>query len=189
MSAPIMDRETLHATIEAAFLDVQRDESCTLHQAQLSDQGMGREISDVEWRSAKEKDRETDWRQVPASFLDECDTALSHATPQSWRFYLPAYMRRALVLLEAATWKTWLPGSVVFHLTYPGKSPGLESYVLDRFNTLNAAQAQAVRLFLEYIRDYPPDSTSYGQDAESALRRYWELDEEHRPQGPKIILP
>jgi hypothetical protein len=35
-----MDLESLDAEIEAAFRNVERDEDCTLHQAQLSDQGM-----------------------------------------------------------------------------------------------------------------------------------------------------
>jgi hypothetical protein len=183
-----MDVSTVLSTIEAAFTGVERDEDCTLHQAQLSDQGMSREISDAEWSSAKGKDLETDWRQIPASFLDECDAALSHATPESWRFYLPAYMCRALGLLEADDLKTWLPGSIVFHLTYT-KSPGLESYVLDRFKMLNPAQVLAVKGFLEFIRDYPSASASRRQDADRALRKYWGLDEQHRPVGPKIILP
>src|SRR6185437_7671477 len=85
-----LDLATLNATIEAAFLDVERDEDCTLHQAQLIDDAIRREISLVEWQAAKDKDPETDWRRVPEAYPDECDAALSHATPQSWRFYLPA---------------------------------------------------------------------------------------------------
>jgi hypothetical protein len=187
--AVTMDMTSLDFAIETAFLGVERDEDCTLHQAQLSDQGMRRDISDAEWQSAKDRDPERDWRQVPAAALDECDAALSHATAQSWRFYLPAYMSRALRLLDADILSTWFPGSVIHHLTYPGKSPGLESHVLDRFKTLNTSQGQAVKLFLQYIRDYPATRTSYRRDAELALRKYWELDEERRPQEPKIILP
>ena len=175
--------------IEAAFCDVMRDENCTLHQAQLADQGLGREIRDAEWRAAKLKDQETDWRSIPAVFLDECDAALSHATPQSWRFYLPAYMRRALRLLDADILDTMLSGSVIFHLTYSDKHPGEAAYTLERFQTLNATQEQAVRSFLEYIRDYPWKVTSYSEEAQLALRKYWGLDERRRPHGPKIIRP
>ena len=90
------------ALIEAAFTDVGRDEDCTLHQAQLADQSMSREISQEEWDAEKLRDPETDWREVPAESLDECSAALSHASPQSWLFYIPAYMRRALEL-----WDEW----------------------------------------------------------------------------------
>jgi hypothetical protein len=184
-----MDLESLDAEIEAAFRNVERDEDCTLHQAQLSDQGMRREISDTEWRAAKAKDQETDWRRVPASFLDECDAALSHATPQGWRFYMPAFMRRALQLLDTDIMKTMLPGSVIFHLTYRDKAPGDAAYALERFNTITVAQSQAVTSFLEYIRDHPTSVTSCQGDAELALRKFWGLDRQKRPQGPKIILP
>jgi len=181
-----MDLSTVDATIEAAFLGVERDEECTLHEAQLRDHTLDREISDAEWQAARGKDRETDWRQVPAEYLDECDAALSHATPRSWRFYLPAYMRRALRLLDA---DTWLPGSVIFHLTYSGKSPMMASYKLERFNLLDVVQGEAVRQFLEYCRDHPGRRSYYQRDAELALGKYWALDEPKRPQGPKIILP
>lgn len=184
-----MDLETLDSVIETAFCDVMRDEGCTLHQAQLADQGMGRKISDAEWRAAKVRDQETDWRGVPTAFLDECDAALSHATPLSWRFYLPAYMSRTLRLLDADILETMLPGTVIFHLTYSDKHPGQAANTLERFHTLSAAQQQAVRSFLEYIRDYPRQVTSYSEEAQLALRKYWGLDEQRRPGGPKIVRP
>lgn len=98
-------------------------------------------------------------------------------------------MQRALRLLDADILETQLPGGVVFHLTYSDKTPGDAWYHLERFNLLNTAQAQAVRLFLEYIRDYPAQRPYNEQDAKLALRKYWELDERKRPQGGKIILP
>lgn len=186
-----MDLSTPEKTIETAFRDVERDEECTLHQAQLTDQGMRRDISDAELVAAKNEDPETDWRRVPAVFLDECNAALSHASPQSWRFYLPAYMRRALQLLDANIHESELLGSVIFHLTYRGKDPGMAGYILDRFHTLSAEQQHAVAAFLEYVRDYPAPETShpYSQDAERALRKYWGLDKQKRPTGLRIILP
>ncbi len=69
------------ALIEATFADVTRDEDCTLHQAQLADQSMSREISPEEWDAEKLHDPENDWRDVPARSLDECSAALSHASP------------------------------------------------------------------------------------------------------------
>ena len=52
--------------LEVAFLGVQRDEQCTLHQAQLADQSLGRKTSREEWEAAGRLDPETDWRDVPA---------------------------------------------------------------------------------------------------------------------------
>jgi hypothetical protein len=135
-----MDMATVDAAIEAAFARVECDEECTLHQAQLLDQTMDRKISEEEWREAKDRDEATDWLNVPDADLDECDTALSHSTPQCWRFYLPAYMRRAMRLLGASILETWFPGSVVFHLSYPSKS--IEGHVLDRFKLLDGSKRQ-----------------------------------------------
>src|ERR1700722_2064913 len=179
----------LNEILEAAFMGVERDDACTLHQAELIDHTPEREISDAEWSHAKERDQGTDWRQQPSAALDECGAAMSHATPQSWRFYLPAYMRRALDLLDAQLLETWLPGSVIHHLTFSSKYADQVSYTLDRFETLSTAQGRAVRTFLEYIRDYPCAVASYRRDAELALLKYWGLVEEKRPLRPKIILP
>src|ERR1700749_3582173 len=103
-----MELEELLKLIDLAFMGTKRDEECTLHQAQFADTFGDVPITDDEWtrRRAAEKlrDPETDWRDIPASSLDECDAAQSHANPQSWHFYLPAYMRRALELLDADLW-------------------------------------------------------------------------------------
>jgi len=44
------------ALIDDAFASSQRDESCTLHQAQLADETLDREIRDDEWLIAKHRD-------------------------------------------------------------------------------------------------------------------------------------
>lgn len=119
------------ALIDEAFAGTQRDESCTIHQAQLADETLDREIPDEEWLVAKRRDPEINWRDVPASSLDECDAALSHATPTSWLFYLPAYMKRALELLNANSEDSNLPNSVIFHLSATGRA--------DSFRGNNAA--------------------------------------------------
>jgi hypothetical protein len=170
--------------LEAAFLGVQRDAACTLHQAQLADQSLSRKISQEEWGAAGRLDPETDWRDVPAAALDECGAALSHATPRSWHFYLPAYMRRALDLIDEPTWES--VGSVVFHLTYTEKN-NLAAYWLERFHQLNEAQARAVTAFLEFVRDYSTEGWSYADDARLALKKYWVLPPERRPPGTTII--
>jgi hypothetical protein len=86
-----MDRQNVLALLHEAFAEVPRDDDCTLQHAQLLDHTLDREVSEDEWTEAKLRDPETDWRDVPASSLDECDAALSHATPKSWLFYMPAY--------------------------------------------------------------------------------------------------
>ncbi len=52
-----------------------------------------RMLADLERVSSRSA---TNWPDVPARSVDECDAALSHATAASWLFYIPAYMKRAL---------------------------------------------------------------------------------------------
>lgn len=174
----------LKRLVEAAFLGVQRDEACTLHQAQLADQSLSRAITQEEWDATALLDPETDWRDVPPQALEECDAALSHASPRAWHFYLPAYMMRALDLFDSPTYESM--GSLVFHLTYSDKN-NLGAYCLDRFHQLSQAQAWAVRAFLEFVRDYSVGESSYAEEAKLALRKYWGLEAERRPTGNTII--
>ena len=118
---------------------------------------------------------------MPAAVLDECDAALSHATPQGWCFYLPAYMRRALELLETDLWS---PDSVVFHLTYRHDS---RSHLLPRFTLLDAVQQNAIVAFLEYVRDHPRDMYRSKAAAE-ALISYWALPVAKRPTDQILLL-
>lgn len=172
--------------LDSAFVGTQRDDYFTLHQAQLADQSMSREISREEWDAEKLRDPETDWRDVPANSLDECPAALSHASPQSWLFYLPAYMRYALELLAAdALEEADLPSSVIFHLTYNDKPP-LQGYVLDRFEQLTPSQEHAVVAFLECFRDHSRPWLS--KSADEALSTYWALPADKRVR-PRIIIP
>jgi len=176
-----VDREAIISTIACAFRTVDRDDSYTLHEAQLTDQSMRREIPAKEFTDAKRLDPHQDWREIPASSIDECDAALSHLSPKGWRFYIPAYMTRAVELLDQPVWKTSLPGSVVFHLTYPKKEVPLQFYKLDRFNLLDEVQVAAVVTFLEYVAAHAPADAGIREDAQVALKRYWGLPQDQRP--------
>lgn len=149
-----MERTALRTEIEAAFAGVARDPEQTLHQAQLTDQSMSREIHDGEWREAGRRDREKDWTEVPGEALDECDAALSHFTPESWRFYLPAYLCRSLSLFAPPDFKDRMLHHVLFQLTcHADDGSGLRAYVLERYQSLTPAQHEAVRHFLELVVD------------------------------------
>jgi hypothetical protein len=173
------------ALIEAAFAGVTRDEDCTLHQAQLADQSLSRKISQKEWDAGKLRDPETDWRDVPDDSLDECGAALSHASPRSWLFYIPAYMRRALKLLDGGYLEVDLPNSVIFHLTHERENYGLAAYVLERFLQMNPEQEAAVVSFLEYFRDTADEWHS--RSAAEALSSYWALPPEKRQRSLIIV--
>ena len=140
---------------------------------------MSREISQEEWDAEKLRDPEIDWREVPGRSIDECGASLSHATPKSWLFYIPAYMRRSLELWEAHARRSHL--TVIFHLTYQREDCGLAAYILERFLQLNPMQEAAVVAFLEYFRDGTDEWHS--QSAAEALRSYWSLPPEKRQRS------
>lgn len=62
-----MSTRKLNEILEAAFMGVERDDACTLHQAELIDHTLERDISAAEWSHAKEIDQPTDWRQVSSA--------------------------------------------------------------------------------------------------------------------------
>ncbi|HEX6862546.1 MAG TPA: DUF6714 family protein, partial [Thermoanaerobaculia bacterium] len=152
-----------------------------LHQAQLTDQGISRRIHGGEWREEGRRDREKHWTEVPGEALDECDAALSHCTPESWRFYLPAYLCRSLSLFAPPDLEDRMLHDVLFHLTCHGDDdPGLRAYILERYRSLTPAQHEAVRHFLElviheslHLVETTNDHYQTYDAAKKALESYW----------------
>jgi hypothetical protein len=178
-----MDRNTTVAQIASAFAGVGRDPEQTLHQAQLADRGMSsRPASGTEWRLGGLLDSEVSWTEVDGAALDECDAALSHLLPISWRFYLPAYMCRSLSLFVAPKFDSKMLRSVMFHLTLPAES-GSRGYAKERYETLDTRQRAAVRSFLEFVQEealrvVEATNRHCGEydDAKLALESYWHKD-------------
>jgi hypothetical protein len=178
-----MQHSVVIAKLTSAFADVERDELCTLHEAQFMDQYHADSVSAAEIQASKRLDTCTDWREVPAEHLDGCDSALSFLSLKGWKFYLPAYLRRALELIHKPSWETWLPGGVLFQLSLSTKYPDLAAESARRFQTLDEAQVQAVADCLRFIEESVPPGTSLQQSAQSALQRFWALPPEKRPKG------
>jgi hypothetical protein len=173
----------LAEVIERAFAGVRRDPDQSLHQAQLDDQGIARCIPEEERARAALLDDHTDWHEVSESELQECPNAMSHFLPASWVFYLPAYMRAAITLLDRPLWKADLPHQVLFALTYGDNYPGIGRYYLARFEKLSEAQFEAVKQFLIFVRDNASGHNFYARDATEALQSYWGLPNEKRPNS------
>lgn len=139
-----MNREHVVTQLVAAFAGVRRDPSQSLHQAQLVDRGMSSvPATATEFRSARGQDTETEWTEVSPAALEECDAALSHLVPASWRFYLPAFLRQALLLFAEPGFDGRLLERVLFHLTLPPEPPFLRTHMLERFQTLSHAQSRS----------------------------------------------
>ena len=150
-------------SIEQAFAGVPRG-SITLHEAEVLD-SYG---TDAERQDARSLDTEDDWRQVPDSSIEECPVALSFVDPESWRFYLPAYMRFGLKFLTDRN------NGAIDHAIYSldkGENPNLTDYKLERFRTLNVEQARAVQEFLAFACEN--EDFCDGRIARNALEAYW----------------
>ena len=141
--------------IEAAFAGVPCGQ-VTLHEAEVMD-AYG---SEVERRAARRFDPDDDWTKVSAASIEECPTALSFLDPESWRFYLPAYMR--LALRRFGQPHNEAMDQAIYSLD--GASP-------ERSGTLNASQAGAVQRFLAFACEHEDqcDATV----AKQALDAYW----------------
>jgi len=151
------------AAIEEAFASVSRG-AVTLHEAEVLDV-YG---TDAERRDARAQDPEQDWRDVPDPSIEACSDALPHLDPVSWRFYLPAFMRLGLRRLMDP--RGFTIDRAIYALDL-GQDPSLFDYNLDRFRTLDSAQALVVRRFLELAAR----SELYCDDlvARQALERHW----------------
>jgi hypothetical protein len=157
-----VDAHTIIDQIERAFAGVRRG-SITLHEAEVID-AYG---TDAERRRARARDTEEDWRDVPDASVEACPDALTFVDPESWRFYLPAYMRYGLRHLQSRR------SSTIDHAIYSlakGGDRSLAEYKLHRFRTLNLEQAQAVRSFLVFASEN--DAWCDGVVATEALG-YW----------------
>ena len=151
--------------IEQAFGGVCRG-AVTLHEAEvIDDYG-----TEVEREDARMLDAEDDWREVPDASIEACPDALSFLDPVSWRFYLPAYMRFGLRHLGEGR------NGTIDHAIYSldkGGISDLADWKLERFRTLNAAQARAVQRFLAFAAANRGFCDSHV--AKSALDTYWDI--------------
>ena len=175
-----MDRSALLEDIASAFARTRRDPDQSLHQAQLCDRGMSNPASGAEWRAAGERDPETNWSEIPGVAIDECDAALSFFTPESWRFYLPAYLCRSLFHFSAPRFEVGMLGSVLFQLTLLEST---DQYKLERYNLLSEGQRQAVLHFLQIIErealllvEATNRYWSTYDDAKNALHSHWHAE-------------
>jgi hypothetical protein len=160
------NENTLFALIDAAF-PLRPLPEMSLHQAQLADQSMTREISEDEWARTGELDAGRSWKDFSDDELLACEAALSHLDEPSFIYYLPAYLIFALRHF-GADWQdtAWeLVHATVFAVT--NRTP----YTLSRFKKFSPAQREAIVAFLKFFASHRTDGI--GSDAQEALARYW----------------
>jgi hypothetical protein len=105
------------------------------------------------------------WRDVPRSLLEDHPPWLHLFSPAGRRFYLPAYL---LVTLDQ------LQESSIYHRVLFTLDPPEDARWFEReYGAYTQAQRQAIRLFLEVVRDEAADQRSARPTAQEAIDRYW----------------
>jgi hypothetical protein len=139
-------------TIRLAFADVPYpgDDMIAVHQDY--------ELSDG-WNCAKIL-RGKHWRDISPASLRKCDYPF--LTPQSFWFYLPAYLLGKLLHPDEID---FTGDSIVY-----GLKPPFSPFMAERVALLNAKQKSSIRAFLEAISMNPDD---IHEDAKAALEGYW----------------
>ena len=181
-----MERSSLLAELACAFAGVRRDPEQSIHQAQLCDRGMSSHpATEAEWREGGERDPHVHWSEVPGKSVDECDAALAFFTPESWRFYLPAYLCRSLFHFSAPKFEKSMLSSILFQLTLQGTN---DHYKRQRYTFLTQSQRDAVLHFLQIVEqealaliEASNSNWSIYDDVKNALQSCWQTGNQTQP--------
>jgi hypothetical protein len=142
--------------IEHAFAGVAPAGRTSLREAYRADYYT--EPGDLDWR-----DDDTDWRRIPPyvlEYFDQRTSVFTFGNLDSFRYYMPAYMRQAL---RAG------PGIGTTHALDLPLPPGTAPDTLEKVLALTREQREVVVEFLEFVLDYDgPDKA-----AQRALDRIW----------------
>ena len=112
----------------------------------------------------------TDWRLIPEEVIDLNHQSLPFFSPEAYRFYLPAYLRRAIDTLFVADINVL---EFTLYNLVPDKT---SSRILKRFErrkqALDDRQKQVVIRFLEFVKKWCDDDT-LSRVADEGLKEYW----------------
>jgi len=143
--------------IETAFHGVPRGK-ITLHEADA----INCCFSDSERAKERQKDTETQWQDVPDAFIENLPFALSFLCPESFRYYIAAYMKWTLTHFRKSH-------SASINSTIYALSSAVSD---EQFLIFSREQKNAIKHFLEYMALYGEDHADCAQ-AEFALTYYW----------------
>ncbi|MDF1742245.1 MAG: hypothetical protein P1V19_01030 [Gimesia sp.] len=137
----------------------------TLHEADVYDD----DGSDEDAEKARSLDTENQWEDIPGEWIENCGGALSFYDPQSWRYYIPAYMIWALKYFQTSDSITadW----TIYTFNYEENDPESKKFNMERFHLLDQKQSAAVCLFLRYMSQ--DNLRVDGRVAAEAIQKYW----------------
>jgi hypothetical protein len=143
-------RDRLAADIEAAFRDVERGDGTSLREANL--EGFGTE-ADV--RKARKLDADQSWWDIAAlCFMD----------PEGFRYYLPAFMRFALLRYRDST--SVAVDSPIYALEWSDLGR-------KRFKRFTKEQSKVICRFLRFMAEHT-DGEVDDEKARKALVLHWD---------------
>lgn len=103
-------REMIIKAIEKEFHNVSRDGGTTLHQMDLVDGGWP--MTEKSMKDAASKDPELRWQDIPPGKLSLFSDSLCFLDDLGFRFYLPAFMRHALITASPDIDQTEIDGII-----------------------------------------------------------------------------
>jgi hypothetical protein len=146
-------KERVKQAIVTAFADVPYpgDDAITLPPRDYRTKKIDRELKGVQWQD------------VPLDLLQH--VWLHLLSPAGRRFYLPAYLLLTLDQLQDTSW-------IYMWVLYTLDPPEQMGWFEREYGVYTPAQKQAIRLFLECVRDEAADPSAR-ETARDALERYW----------------
>lgn len=149
-----LDKEKILLIIQETFRDVQLEDGIGLSEATAID-----EYRDEGFRLAcRAVDEKLNWRNIPATALNENYTSLSFFDSKGMRFHLPAFMSAEL--------NREYRFGMAFSLSH------LSDYTKAQFSLFSKEQRDSVKLFLEYLME-DPDYEFERDTIKSAIQNFW----------------
>jgi len=150
--------------IEKEFRSVLRDGGVTLHQMDVLDDWGGEE----QLKKAALEDPEETWQEIPHEKLSHFHQSLAFLDHSGFRFYLPAFMRHALVTAHPDIESAEISG--VLWSLYKGPDTG---YRKETFDLLTLGQKHCVGAFMHLFATMGCGGGCDTSDARQGLRKGW----------------
>ncbi|RYD62573.1 MAG: hypothetical protein EOP84_34480 [Verrucomicrobiaceae bacterium] len=161
-------RERIIQAIEEAFHGVTRNGGITLHQMDLVDGGWP--ILDSAMRETATKDPELRWQDISAEKLSKFYMSLSFLDDKGYLFYLPAFMRHAMMTATSDLSCSEHEGAL-----WSLDSGPEDKYRRDAFALLDIPQRQAIAAFVQIFILCAEDCLSC-RSLKKQTRNSWNAD-------------
>src|SRR5664279_203402 len=108
-----------------------------------------------------------DWKDISLDLIFQERLSLPLFTPQGFRFYLPAFLRAALLYPDQVD---ILPDNIFYMLTPPDKDEKEIARFLDRISGFTKQQIEAIKAF---VKMYISIETSYPDPDREKADEFW----------------